>query len=373
MKGCGRRDELTGFTVGLTAARRSVEFQALLARHGATTMVAPAIRIVHLERDDHLRDVTRALIADPADVLVVTTGFGFRGWIDAARTWGLADLLFAALRRMRIVARGPKALGAVRHAGLREDWSAPSESSIEVVDHLIDEAASLRIAVQLHGAGGELEPNADVCMPLSRAGADVVKIPVYRWEPTTDLASLDNLITTAVDGRLDALTFTSAPAVASLVGRAQALQVLPELITGLNSHTLVACVGPVTATPLNRLGVSTVAPARYRLGALARLILDELPRRATRVHSAGHVLELRNTGVLVDRHWRPMTPAGMTMLRQLISAGGHIVPPRDLLTSQTGQHHRAAQTAIMRLRAALGVPHCIETVEKKGYRMAPQA
>ena len=43
---------LTGFTIGITAARRADEFAALLTRRGAEVIHAPAIRIIPLIDDD---------------------------------------------------------------------------------------------------------------------------------------------------------------------------------------------------------------------------------------------------------------------------------------------------------------------------------
>ena len=55
-----------------------------------------------------------------------------------------------------LLARGPKARGAIRGAGLREAWSADAtESSPEILDHLLaggaGPLAGTRVAVQLHG------------------------------------------------------------------------------------------------------------------------------------------------------------------------------------------------------------------------------
>lgn len=40
------RDELAGFTIGVTADRRRDELAALLQRRGARVVLAPALRIV---------------------------------------------------------------------------------------------------------------------------------------------------------------------------------------------------------------------------------------------------------------------------------------------------------------------------------------
>src|ERR1700738_3513303 len=82
-------EPLAGFTIGVTAARRSEELIALLERRGAAVVHAPAIRIIPLVDDVELRRVTMLLIDQPPDVVVVTTGIGFRGWIGAAPGWGV--------------------------------------------------------------------------------------------------------------------------------------------------------------------------------------------------------------------------------------------------------------------------------------------
>src|SRR5246127_1732039 len=177
-------DPLAGFTIGVTAARRSEELITLLERRGATVVHAPAIRIIPLVDDVELRRVTTLLIEQPPDVVVVTTGIGFRGWFEAAHGWDVADDLTAALSSTRILARGPKARGAVRQAGLCEEWSPESEASPELLDRLLaDGAAGLRIAVQLHGAASEWEPNADICDALTMAGAHLSKGPGYPRGP----------------------------------------------------------------------------------------------------------------------------------------------------------------------------------------------
>src|SRR5258705_3284299 len=78
---------LTGFRVAVTSARRADELTALLERRGATVTSAAAIAMVPLPDDDELRKHTQALIDVPPDIVIATTGIGFRGWIAAADGW----------------------------------------------------------------------------------------------------------------------------------------------------------------------------------------------------------------------------------------------------------------------------------------------
>ncbi|WP_072806674.1 uroporphyrinogen-III synthase [Rhodococcoides yunnanense] len=366
-------EPLAGFAVGITASRRAEEFATLLLRRGATVMHAPAIRIIPLADDAELERVTGAIIETPPEITVATTGIGFRGWMEAAEGWGQAECLGRALASSRLLARGPKAKGAIRAADLREEWSPASESSAEVLEHLLAEGVEgKRIAVQLHGATTEWEPVPDFCEVLRHAGAEVVPVPVYRWTAPDDGAPMDRMIEAVIVGDLDAISFTSAPAVASLLMRADENGVLEPLLQSLRSRVLPVCVGPVTAAPLEQLKVSTTQPARARLGALARHIAEELPRRAKPMRAGGHSISVRGKCVVVDGVVRPVSPAGMALIKTLAARPGRVVSRDDLLASLPGggDDTHAVETAMTRLRSSLGAPKTIQTVVKRGYRLA---
>jgi len=359
---------LAGFTVGVTAARRADELGALLQRRGAAVLHAPALRIVPLADDSELLAATKEIVQRTPDVVVATTAIGFRGWIEAADGWGLGEELLEKLRGVELLARGPKVKGAVRAAGLTEEWSPSSESMAEVLDRLLEEGVDgRRIAVQLHG-----EPLPGFVEALREGGAEVLGVPVYRWMPPEDISPLDRLLDAAVSRGVDAITFTSAPAAASLLSRAEERGLLPELLAALHHDVLPACVGPVTALPLQARGVDTVQPERFRLGPLVQLLCKELPGRARSLPVAGHRMEIRGHAVLVDGALRPVPPAGMSLLRALSQRPGWVVARADLLRALpgAGRDEHAVETAMARLRTALGAPKLIQMVVKRGYRLA---
>ncbi|WP_326736464.1 uroporphyrinogen-III synthase [Streptomyces sp. NBC_01022] len=359
---------LAGFTVGVTAARRADELSTLLRRRGATVVHAPALRIVPLADDSELLAATKELIDVVPDVVLATTAIGFRGWIEAADGWGIGEQLLDTLRGVELLARGPKVKGAVRAAGLTETWSPASESMAEVLERLLEEGVEgRRIALQLHG-----EPLPGFVESLRAAGGEVIGVPVYRWMPPEDIAPLDRLIDITVARGLDALTFTSAPAAVSLLRRAEERGLLTELTVALQGDVLSACVGPVTALPLQDRGIDTAQPERFRLGPLVQLICRELPSRARTLPVAGHRVEIRGHAVLVDDELRAVPPAGMALLHTLARRPGWVVARADLLRALpgSGTDEHAVETAMARLRTALGVPRLIQTVVKRGYRLA---
>ncbi|MCB5911007.1 uroporphyrinogen-III synthase [Streptomyces pinistramenti] len=359
---------LAGFTVGVTAARRAKELGTLLERRGAQVRHAPALRIVPLADDSELLAITRDLIGHAPDVVIATTAIGFRGWVEAAEGWGLGGELLARFAGVELLARGPKVRGAIRAAGLTEKWSPASESMAEVLDRLLETGVQgQRIAVQLHG-----EPLPGFVEALRAGGAEVVGVPVYRWMPPEDLGPVDRLLDLLTGHGLDAVTFTSAPAAVSLLRRAEERGIGDAVLTALRRDVLVACVGPVTALPLRAHDIPTHQPERFRLGPLVQLLCRELPVRARTLPVAGRELELRGHAVLVDGGLRPVPPAGMALLRALARRPGRVVSRADLLRALpgAGRDEHAVETAMARLRVALGAPKLIQTVVKRGYRLS---
>jgi uroporphyrinogen-III synthase len=363
-------DVLAGYTIGVTAARRSEEFGAALERRGAKVIYAPAIRIVPLADDSQLREATARCLEAPLDIVVATTGIGFRGWMDAADTWGIAEPLTESISRAKIMARGPKARGAVRACGLRELWAPESESSSEVLAHLTAnyDLDGSRIAVQLHG-----EPLPDLVQALRMAGADVIEIPVYRWVPPEDVVPLRRLVDTVAGGGLDSVAFTSAPAAVSFLRTLDASENAVAAREALADRVVVACVGQITAGPFVRQGIPVIQPDRARLGALVREIVEQVPLRCgRRLPVAGHSVQIRGQAVVLDDVFRPLTGVSMTLLRALSQVPGRVVSRPELLKvlPGTGADEHAIEVAIGRLRSSLGDQRMIQTVVKRGYRLA---
>jgi uroporphyrinogen-III synthase len=368
MSSADEEPPLAGFTVAVTADRRRPagddELGGLLEQYGARVVPAPALRIVPVPDDGQIETATVAVVDRPPDVVVVTTGVGLRGWLEAADGSGLGDALRARLTAARLVARGPEARRAVRAAGLAEAWSPASESGDDVLDYLLEgRLAGRRVAIQLPG-----EPQPEFTAALRDAGAIVSEIPVYRWEPPLDAAPLRRLVDLIGSRLVDAVTFTSAPAAGSLLHVAGPDR--PDVLAALRTDVVAACVGPFSAAPLRRLDVPVAVPARPRLRALVRLLVDELPRRAPTLRVAGAAVTLRGHAAVIDGRLKPLAPGPMAVLRALAASPGRVLSRAALLQKlPRGADEHAVEMAVARLRAALGGSAFVQTVIKRGYRL----
>ncbi|MEZ0577692.1 uroporphyrinogen-III synthase [Nocardioides sp. MH1] len=362
---------LAGFTVGVTAARRAEEQVALLERRGAKVVHAPALSVDPNRIDeDVLRAATEAMLTQPVDIFLVTTGIGLKSWFTAAERWGLLDDVVAHLAGADILARGPKSVGALRRFGLRELWSPESEEFEDVLAHLRGrDLAGVRIVVQEHGQSLSMAAHA-----LRRLGAEVTTVTVYRVDAAEDLEPMFGLVEAVVEGEVDAVTFTAAPAVAAMMEAAATAGHRDDLISAFQADVVAACVGPVTAAAFEMWGVPSVYPDRSRLAAMVKLLETELPSRAggTSLEVAGHTLLLHGEDVLLDGALVRLSPAPGAVLQALLVNPGTVVSRRDLLAalpSGTAGSEHAVEMAVARLRAAIGT-RCVQTVVKRGYRLA---
>ncbi|MGC0368164.1 uroporphyrinogen-III synthase [Microbacterium sp. SLBN-111] len=360
---------LQGCTVLLPVDRRSGELSAALERHGARVRVAPALTIVPHVDDDELIAQTRHLVDDPPDVVVATTGVGFRGWMETADEAGLHDALAAVIERSRIVARGPKARGAIQQAGFEADWVAESETAAELRDFLLAEGIEgLHVAVQHHGSGADGLDEA-----FAQAGARVTSLTIYRWGPPPDPALVAASAQLVARGEIDAVLFTSAPAAREWLLAARRADALDDVAARARAgHVLIAAVGPITAGPLVEAGITPLVPDRGRLGALVRAVVTHYGgTHAPVIRTTAGVLGIRSSGIVLDGTFLPLPRTGVEILRALAREPGAVVSRADLVaalpTAEASGH--AVEVAVARTREALGGLDLIRTVYKRGYRL----
>lgn len=90
------------------------------------------------------------------------------------------------------------------------------------------------------------------------------------------------------------------------------------------------------------------------------------------VQAAGHLITIEDGRVFVDGMIKPVSPAGLATLRVLAHRPGVVVPREALLRALPGRDNtaHAVDSAVLRLRTALGDSQIVATVVKRGYRLA---
>lgn len=267
---------LDGLRVHLTAHRRSREIDEALARQGASILHAPTLIPVPGPEDVDLPGRTDAVIAFRPEILVVTTGIGLRSWAASADAHGQGVRLRDVLGSTRIIARGAKALGAVRALGLDAEWVAPGETAQEIIDHLLQEdLQGRRIVIQFHGMGTDTLDTT-----LRDAGAQVCGVVVYRYTTPSDPEPVRRALEETAKGRVDAVLFTAAGGAEHWLRAATAEQLHAIRERNRAGDLGLFAVGSVTATPLEDQGLSVHRPERQRLGALLREVRSWAEQRA---------------------------------------------------------------------------------------------
>jgi uroporphyrinogen-III synthase len=359
---------LDGFLIGVTADRRAEEQCEMLRRRGARVLHGPAIRTVPLAPDANMRAATELLIASPPDVLIANTGIGIRGWFAAVESWGLGDELLAALVDTRILARGPKAAGAILTAGLAVAWRSPSERLTEAVTEvLVTAQPGCSVAVQLDGNIEQHEIER-----LQAAGHRVTEVRVYEWQEPLDAEPALRLLHAVCHRRVDAITFTSAAALHSFVVLAEREGRAADLRTALNGPVLAACVGPVCARAAHDIGLRGRHPERPRLGAMVHWLTAELNARRRHLVLAGTQVVVQGAAITIDGQRVVLTDRERSLFELLLERCGAVVAPPELVRSVWGSAGatRALEVTIARLRRKLGpAGSAIRTVVRRGYRL----
>jgi uroporphyrinogen-III synthase len=361
---------LTGFTIGITGHRRATEQAEMLAKRGAEVLLGPVMRTVPLDDVDATIDATSALVSAPVDVIVLTTGVGTRSWLGVAESAGIDAELRRRAAEARVLARGPKARSAAIAGGLNVSWQAPGETAAEIVEHLRRlGVVGRRIGLQLDGG---VDGPGSLTAAVRALGADVVAVPVYRWQFPDDVQPARRLLAAVTAGRIDAVTFTSAVAVGNMFELAADEGALVGAFAG--PATAVA-VGPVTARVLREHGVERVVePERARLGAMVQAVVAELSGRRRVIAYRGYTATWQGSALAVeppagdgDDEPALLTSGESRLLATLLERAPAVVPKAALVDHGIDVH--AAEVAVARLRTKLGpLGAGIRTVPRRGYR-----
>jgi uroporphyrinogen-III synthase len=198
------------------------------------------------------------------------------------------DEFAGALRRVAVVARGPKPVAALKELGVPVTLAVPEPNTWRDLLRALDEKADSlplqgrRVAVQEYGAS-----NPELLAGLAERGAQVTRVPVYQWALPEDTGPLRAAVEAIARGEIDVALFTTSVQVAHLLRIAREMNLEQEVRRGF-ARIAVGSIGPLTSEELREQGIpADFEPAHPKMGFLvneaaergARL-LEEKQRRA---------------------------------------------------------------------------------------------
>jgi uroporphyrinogen-III synthase len=263
------RADFNGLTALALESRRAPETAKLISSRGGRAVIAPALREVPLASNVKALEFVTALIAGRFDMAILLTGVGTRALVGIAEGAGQREPFLAALRRIAIVARGPKPLAVLRELDVPVSVAAPEPNTWREVLAALDAAAGRfpvrgrRVAVQEYGVS-----NPGLLAALSERGAEVTAVPVYQWALPENLEPLRAAIAAIGRGEIDIVLFTTSVQVDHIFQVAAQMNAEAALRLGL-ARMAIASIGPTTTEALRRHDLTPdLEPSHPKLGIL---------------------------------------------------------------------------------------------------------
>ncbi len=283
-----------GLRVLALESRRAAELAKLVGTYGGEPVVAPAMREVPLESNKEALAFAKALFAGEFDMVIFLTGVGTRALLSVVETAYKREEYIAALQRVKVVARGPKPVAALRELGITPAITAPEPNTWRELLLALDEAAS-REELRLRGARAAVQEygvsNSELLSGLRERGASVTRVPVYQWALPEDCAPLQAAVESLVAGEIDVVLFTTGVQVTHLFQIAAEMKLEEPMRLGLG-RAIVASIGPTTSEELQRHGVrADLEPSHPKMGFLVKETAEQsgelLRRKRQGIASAG--------------------------------------------------------------------------------------
>lgn len=262
-EGCTFMKSLTNCHIALTASRKTEEMQTIIRKQGGTSEVRSLQGTVFLAELEVAEEFKETIFKKP-DIFIFTTGIGTETLFRLAEKEKFDAELFEALKQSTIAARGYKTHAVLKKYGFTPDLrdeDGTTSGLIKVMENVPLE--DKRVMVQLHGM------NAPVLHSfLEEKGATIKEILPYQHISVNEgdvLILLDELL----NGRYDAIAFTTAIQARELFTIASKYDKKQSLLTLFEEGVLAVSVGKVTSEELHSHGVKrVVSPEIERMGAM---------------------------------------------------------------------------------------------------------
>jgi len=264
-----KRNGLAGLRVLCLESRRGQEMAKLIANYGGEAITAPSMQEVTLKDNPEALAFARKLAEGGFDMVIFLTGVGTRALARLVEAHDLRQKFVDALRRVKVVARGPKPMAALAELGVPVSLAVPEPNTWRELLAALDARADSiplkgsRVAVQEYGA-----TNPELLDGLKQRGAIVTRVPVYEWALPADTGPLRDGVQAIVNGRIDIAFFTTSVQVQHLLRIASEMR-LEDPLRRAFRRIAVGSIGPMTSEALRQNGLPVdFEPEHPKMGFL---------------------------------------------------------------------------------------------------------
>lgn len=364
---------LAGYCVAVVSDRRRHPLADLLEALGARVVGVQGVRSLPQADEPRLREATTAVLAAPVDELIISSTGGLRRWLALARRWGVADDLVARFADARLLARDARVADSLRELGLSVIWSTSGAVTEELFRYLAAHLGGQPVTGRRVVAQLDTESLREPAQLLRTVGARVVEVPTYQTLRPTSSAILRRLGEQIVNRQVDAVALVGESTTVNLLAQAESDGRTADLLNALCDDMLCGCLGAGTAQPLRAQGVHPLLGTGPYIEELAEELATAMPRLAVRADLGVYRMEVRGQAVIVNGRLIPVQAGPLAVLRALARQPGHVMSCAELrraIPSWSNVDDHAIEMAVMRLRRSLPGADVVQTVMKRGYRLA---
>jgi uroporphyrinogen-III synthase len=257
-----------GLRVLALESRRAPEIETLIRRQGGVPFVAPSMREVPLTQNTAALTFAERLFANQFDMLILLTGVGTRLLNQVIETRWPPGAFADALRRITVVARGPKPMAVMREWNVPVAVAVPEPNTWREVLAATEGRPEKHIAVQEYGRRSQ-----ELIDRLTARGAEVTSVPVYQWDLPEDPGPLREAARRLAAGEVDVLLVTSSAQIDHLLRIAAELNTsklnMEDAVRQACGRVVIASIGPTTSETLAELGLpADFEPSHPKMGLL---------------------------------------------------------------------------------------------------------
>lgn len=260
-----------GLRILTLESRRADVVQKLVTEQGGDNFNAPSVQERPLEINPQAAQFATELIAGEYDMVIFTTGAGTRYLLDVVTASGALEPFLAALRRVRVVSRGPKPASVLNEVKVPVSVNVPEPNTWREVLDATESLEARHVAVQEYGV-----PNPELIQLLRQRDMVVTPVSIYRWDLPEDLGPLEEAVRRVHERWCHIAVFLSSVQLTHLLRIAERYALRDEIISALQQDIVVVSIGPVMTDALVREGLRPdFEPKHPKLGICIRQLAEQ--------------------------------------------------------------------------------------------------